>query len=465
MNRFAVIADDLTGANENGLQFLRKGLSAETLIYQKGVFKKDLRAAEKFKGILIVDSGTRQKGAVEAGRVTEEIAARLFSAGTERIYLKFDSTLRGYPGAVINSVLARRPKDYAAVCMAYPEAGRITKNGEQYVWGKRVTETAFAKDPLNPVRSSGIRKVLGEGTKLCSGIITLSKIRKGIAAVLCEKDKLLKCGARILVFDCANDRDVRTVARSILDCRIICGASALSKELAGKEGRKKAAARRKKTRVVGIIGSQNPVTTEQLEYLRSHERIKCVFVDGEDVSADFRRKETKYSASSMKKTDISGNFVVVLRSGKRTDGYIKSLTRAKGAAAAAELIGRGLASIAEQFGAKSQKDAFFFTGGATAEGASLEYSMRGFILEGEVAPGIPLLRTRPGKTWVVTKSGGFGKKDALRKIVKLLEGKNSLKYRAGGKTNDYKKGSRACGETRPAGILGSREGNADKTAW
>ena len=420
MNGFAVIADDLTGANENGLQFLRRGFPAETLIYEKGAFKKDLRATEKFKGILIVDSGTRQKKPAEAGRITEKIAGCLFAAGVKRIYFKFDSTLRGHPGAVINSLLARRRKEYTAVGMAYPGAGRTTKNGEQYVRGRKVTLTAFAKDLLNPVKSSNIRKVLREGTKLKSALITLKVIRKGIAAVLCEKERLLKDGARILVFDCAGDRDMRTIAGAITDCRIICGASALSKELAGKGGGRKAVSCGKSRRVVGIIGSQNPVTTEQLEYLRSHKRVKCVFVDAGDILTYYRRR-TKLGVSSKEKADISGNFIVILRSGESTGGYIRSLMRAKGAAAS-KLIGRALASIAEQFGAQPLKDAFFFTGGATAEGASLEYSMRGFSLAGEVAAGIPLLRTRPGKTWVVTKSGGFGKKDALHRIVKFLEG-------------------------------------------
>ena len=425
MNRFAVIADDLTGANENGLHFLKKGLSAETLIYQKGAFKKDLCAAEKFKGILIVDSGTRQKRPSEAGRITEEIASRLFSAGVKLIYQKFDSTLRGHPGAVINAVLKRRVTDYAAVCLAYPEAGRTTKNGEQYVGEQKVTETVFAKDPLNPLRSSKIVKVLGEGTKLSSALITLKVIRKGIAAVLCEKERLLEGGARILIFDCASGRDLRTVAGAIADCRIICGASALSKELAGKGGRKKAAAKLKGRRVAGIIGSQNPVTMEQLEYLRSRESIKCVFADAEDALAEFKRNKNNNNISSNTKGAILGDFIVILRGGESADRYIKSLIRTIGAAKAAESISRGLASIAKQLGANPSNDAFFFTGGATAEGASLEFSMRGFSLEGEVAGGIPLLLSRSGGTPVVTKSGGFGKRDALLKILKFLKEKKA----------------------------------------
>ncbi len=411
MKRLAVIADDLTGANENGLHFINNKLKAQTLIYQKAEFQGDLRKIRSSGGILIVDSESRQSAPAEAAAKTVKIAGLLYSAGIEKIYLKFDSTLRGNIGSSLGAVLALRKNEYAAVCMAFPAAGRTTKNGEQYVGNRKVSASAFAKDPLNPVSSSNIRKVLREGTKLSSALIALRTLRAGARIAKNEKERLLSKGARIIVFDCVTDGDLKLVAEVIEDCKVICGASALSKELAGKGKALPQAAVSTGRRVVGIAGSLNPVTAEQIKYLTERERFRQVFVGAEDavlrsITADLGKKD----------------FMIVLRDDETTKAYIRRLIEEKGRTEAVELISRGLAGIAGQCGADTERDAFFFTGGATAAGACIEFGLRGFKVAGAAGIGIPLLCSEPGNTPVVTKSGGFGKKDAFLSIIKCLKG-------------------------------------------
>ena len=414
MNRFAVIADDLTGANENGLHFIRNGLKAQALIYQKGKFRQDLRKTKNDGGILLVDSESRQMTPSGAGRRTAEIAGALFRAGAERIYLKFDSTLRGNIGASLGAALAKRGGEYAAVCMAFPQAGRTTKNGEQFVGGEKVAATEYAKDPLNPVKSSKISRVLREGTRLKTALISLGTLRAGAGAARLEMEKNIAKGARILIFDCVTDADLKAIAGIIDDCRIICGASALSKELAGKTGRKISCPSPERRRVAGIVGSLNRITAGQLRNLAIRKSVRCILVTAEEAVSG------KMKADTGKK-----DFVIVLRGGKSTRASIAALIREKGAAAAAELISRGLARIAKNCGGDPAKDSFFFTGGATAAGACLEFKMRGFRIEGEASFGIPLLRSLPGNTPVVTKSGGFGGKEALSEVMACLKGGKS----------------------------------------
>jgi uncharacterized protein YgbK (DUF1537 family) len=80
----------------------------------------------------------------------------------------------------------------------------------------------------------------------------------------------------------------------------------------------------------------------------------------------------------------------------------------------------------EQSGIRADDLAFILTGGETAMSIIHLLQADGIEIEDELLEGIMMGRLKGGR-WdgltVVTKAGGFGKGDTLKKIVKILKGR------------------------------------------
>lgn len=138
MRKALVLADDLTGALEAGVLLEGAAVTVQTA--------SDAPAA-------VIDTESRHCGPDEARM---RVAGWIEQIPAELIYKKTDSTLRGNIGAEL-SALPPGPIHYAP---AYPRLGRTVREGRLYVNGVPVEETAFARDPLDPVRDGSIRRVL-----------------------------------------------------------------------------------------------------------------------------------------------------------------------------------------------------------------------------------------------------------------------------------------------------------------
>ena len=84
--RISVIADDLTGALDTGVQFRQWGYTVQL------TDSPEHSSAE----VAITNTDTRNKTGEEAYRATYDVAVKL--RGHDIIYKKTDSTLRGNPG-------------------------------------------------------------------------------------------------------------------------------------------------------------------------------------------------------------------------------------------------------------------------------------------------------------------------------------------------------------------------------
>ena len=149
-----VLADDLTGALETGAKFAAAGVGAVVLL--PGGETADAPA-------VVIDTETRHAPPEEAARIVESHARAALAAGARLVYKKTDSTLRGNIGAELGA-LARAAGTELVYAPAYPRMGRTVRAGRLYVDGVPVSETAFARDPLDPVRESAVARVLAAQT-------------------------------------------------------------------------------------------------------------------------------------------------------------------------------------------------------------------------------------------------------------------------------------------------------------
>jgi uncharacterized protein YgbK (DUF1537 family) len=159
--RIGVIADDLTGAGDAGLAFFESGFTVETaLIDARGRFPS---TPQKSTDVWVLDTESRHLNPLAAARRVRQAAARLKKWRASFIYKKIDSTLRGNLKSETAAFLAALPAASRPLVFApaFPALGRATLSETHFVDGKLLHETAFARDPLSPLKTSSIEKLLG----------------------------------------------------------------------------------------------------------------------------------------------------------------------------------------------------------------------------------------------------------------------------------------------------------------
>jgi uncharacterized protein YgbK (DUF1537 family) len=122
--RYGVLADDLTGAADAGVQFARHGL--KTLVWLE---EGTLPVAD----VVVLSTATRRDSPQVAQCKVTAACERLAHAGRELIYKKLDSTLRGN---IIPEIEACG-REEAWLAPAYPALGRQIIGGRLFVSGVR----------------------------------------------------------------------------------------------------------------------------------------------------------------------------------------------------------------------------------------------------------------------------------------------------------------------------------------
>src|SRR5512133_2900134 len=151
--RLGIIADDLTGAVDTGVQFARHGL--ETLVLLESV---ETPSSE----VIVITTDSRDEPTVEAYR-RARAAARVM--GGRFVYKKIDSTVRGNVGAELDGLMDELAIPRALVAPAFPATGRTTLNGIHMVHGVPLAESSFAADPLWPATESHLPTLLARQTR------------------------------------------------------------------------------------------------------------------------------------------------------------------------------------------------------------------------------------------------------------------------------------------------------------
>src|SRR5450759_3597716 len=126
MTQVLIIADDLSGAADCAGAFVKEGLETLVDIDHQAEQSADTEAAQ----VISIDADTRRLPAAEAAQIHLDIFNRYRSAG-QLLYKKIDSTLRGNFAEELGSIINQA--GLAIVAPAFPQAGRFTKNGHQYL--------------------------------------------------------------------------------------------------------------------------------------------------------------------------------------------------------------------------------------------------------------------------------------------------------------------------------------------
>ena len=154
MAKLMLIADDLTGAFDTGVQFHKRGASVAFATLPQ------LAHTSFDADVIVADVETRHLSPAEAYARVARAVGLARERGVETIYIKTDSGLRGQVGASIKAAMDVMAVSRAAFAPAYPDMKRLTVEGRQLIDGVPVHLSAFGRDPFDPVRAETVSELL-----------------------------------------------------------------------------------------------------------------------------------------------------------------------------------------------------------------------------------------------------------------------------------------------------------------
>ena len=280
MQKYIVIADDLTGSNATCSLFKKIGLRAASILKLQGDRNYDV-------DVISYSTASRGLDKEEAYNKVSE-AIKILKNKDVLVYNKrIDSTLRGNIGTEINAMLDNLEDDRIAVVVpAYPDSGRIVVNKTMLVNGILLENSDAGKDPKTPIKTSCVESLVQKDIKYSSTYFTLSDIAQPIEEIAKKMQKAIK-NSRVLIFDAVNNEDIIKISKAVIHSNINIvtvdpGPFTLyySKELQKKNHLEK--------KILMVIGSVTATTKKQIEYILQEEDSFLVKMKIED----FFEKET-----------------------------------------------------------------------------------------------------------------------------------------------------------------------------
>jgi len=388
-HRVGIMADDLTGAGDTAVQFVRAGWVTEL----------QLISGPSGAEVIAITTDSRNLPPAAAADAVAGAVGRLRQAGVARLYKKIDSTLRGNLRAELDAAMrAWSPRATAIVCPAFPATGRTVRDGALLLDGVPVADTALRNDPVTPVTESHLPTLLG--------------VKSSIAPQTGEADghfaERLRRSGPIAVVDAVDNDDLLKLARAIalLDADAIpVGSAGLARHLA-RQWRPADAAT-----VIVVVTSQQDVARRQAAAVESTGTSRCEPPVDELVDDE---AWTRVSAKIVEQLHESPSTILL------------TAPRDRHASLPAELIPRRLAELAIRLIAGRPRggvSGIVVTGGDGARALVEALGATGIALCGEVVTGVPL-GTLIGGTAdglaIVTKAGGFGGEDALVRSIEAV---------------------------------------------
>jgi len=376
-----IIADDLTGANDTGVQLARQGIACALMPW----WEEPLRPLDANAPVWVFNTESRHCLPEEAARRVTKAAEFAKEHGTKVIYKKTDSVLRGPVGAELEAVsrVWNQPILYVP---ALPAAGRTVRNGMLYVDGVPLNETAFANDPLAPVTTASAAKLL----QVPMATVSLNELRTGKA--------VFQTSERILMIEGETENDLKLTAEAAVKSGLpTCWAGPAAfafylPKLFGMQHRPVAAGPCTVPFLL-VNGSMHPASLRQTDRA---------------VSLGFVSAEVSESRQNVSVA------IDALKNGKHAALYHARMT-----GDTAEGINRRLTDAARQVLHDVQPGTLLIFGGETAQSVLRSIGATACRIINQIDWGVVLIeaQTPNGAQKIITKSGGFGTDNLIERIL------------------------------------------------
>jgi D-threonate/D-erythronate kinase len=394
-----ILADDLTGANDVGAQFAKRGIRSVVLV------EPEVSGFPNGYEVVVVNTESRHAGARAAAERVRRIAELGLRAGAQYFFKKTDSTLRGNIGAELKALMEALGEETIPFVPAFPETGRTTRGGIHFVHGIPIAETEFARDPLSPVTASRVAEVLRTGCDLPVTSMSLQEMRGELPA-------------GCVVLDAESREEMTAIARELARkgrVRMLAGSAGFAEELPQVLSLRTSLLPELNPRgpILLVNGSLNPRSLEQISVvdegftrIRLRAEVLMDIVNDEGLFERFHLASggnvLLYSAESY------GDAADLVRLAAGL-GYHGTEAHLRVAARTGCVVEKAI----RQFGFGT----VIVFGGDTLLGIARACGWSAFVPRTEVGPGITVSMPEGTELTVVNKAGGFGEKDVVQSIV------------------------------------------------
>ncbi len=414
-----IVADDFTGSNDTAAQFSKKNLKCIVT-----TLEDNTKALDRCD-VLVIDTESRfddRKAAYD----------KVFKAG-ESVrgkniichYKKIDSTMRGNPGAEISALMDSLGIKRAIIAPALPVYGRTTVNGNVYVDNVLLENTEFAHDPVSPVRASYIPHIFSLQTNKTISVIEYEDVIIGRENLISQIEKTFSSGINMIVIDAKETSDLDLIASAVtsFDEKIIyAGCSGLAGYLT----------EYLKTKPSGrisivIAGSASKVTRAQINLAARQITLHLIDVNTDMILKNEPEKEMIRIMEAIREASVSGKDVII-RTAPDEDSvstcFNNGIRYGIGRYDVSESISSFLGDLSRSIVNEINLKGLVFTGGDTAIKAARSLGVTGTVIRNEIVHGIPygyFDNEQLKDIMIVSKAGGFGKEDAIVRILNFLK--------------------------------------------
>lgn len=410
-----ILADDLTGANDTGVQFARLGL--RTRVCFGALQEQALDTSE----VVVIDTDTRNCDAALAYQRVFTVAQAVAQRNLSIVYKKLDSTLRGALGAELDAVMDACATQLVILSPAFPANHRTLRGGILYLGDTPVAESAFAHDPQRPVTTSHLPALLASQTRRPVHALGLDTITAGAHQLAARVQALRSDAGVIVVCDAMTDAHLAVIAEAaqrLGEGCLLAGSAGLARPLAAYLTEQVAAA--KAAHVLLVVGSIHPIARQQIHALV---RQTGAYVVALDLTAAIDDEQwAHWLAHALHRIENVSPVAPIVMTAPATPVMLARDT----------ILMARLAELATAVLRQFYVHCVVATGGTTVRALSDAWSAAGLDLVDEIAPGIPLGIVSGGcydGLALVTKAGGFGDAETLVTIVEYCQSRKQMRRR------------------------------------
>jgi uncharacterized protein YgbK (DUF1537 family) len=412
------VADDLTGANAVGAQLAETGLPS---IVTSDPAALAAGAADLPAAVLDVDS--RADGPERAAQKVRAAVAALRAWGAGIFYKKTDSTLRGNLGAEIDAFREATGAALLPFVPASPLNARVTVDGVQLVEGRPLAETWVARRAIPPIPHSTVAAILGQQSRAPVAAIPLGTIRGGDDALRAAVREAAG-QASVLLCDAATLADVAAVAAACVK-EGLGGAAAGGVEFCQELAR--LLLPRRASPVLLVVGSLEEVSDRQVARLLEGGGTLLFVAEPEALLTPAGREAAEAAVAALASRAAAEGWDLLIRTRADLEAAEAAFRagRARGleAGGTRRAIAEGLGRLTAAAAAAVPLGGLVLVGGDTTAAVYRALGATGTLIEGVLAPSVPLGRVQGGRCAdlpVVTKPGGWGEEAVLVAAVRAL---------------------------------------------
>lgn len=401
--RYLIIADDFTGANDTGVQLCKRGFPAKVLFPGKRLDSK---------GSFVIDTESRAVQPEQAVQIVVSALGQVDFTQYRYVIKKVDSTLRGNIAAELKAMDEVYSPEQILFAPAFPEMGRTTVDGVQRLNGVAICKTELSLDPKNPVMEDNLVEMLSS----CYDEPIILKRLPDVRSSAFDLD-----GGRIFICDAETKDDLTRIVRTARASgkrTLYMGTAGIADRLMEEE--------RPSRPVLGVAASISSVTNRQMHRC---EEAGMTLVKLPVHELLLEKKEPSAYQKQAIEAQQRGEDTILLPSTSydrlelelsREAGIIKGMSMNEVGDYVRFLLGEMAGKILDAVAVSG----VFVTGGDTALGLLRNIHADGGEILSEILAGIPLIRVTGGRfdgMKLSTKAGAFGDEYAAVSAMQKLK--------------------------------------------